>query len=59
MARRVREAQGQHDIAAALDANDVAAFIIASFASIRIAARGGAPNARLKALGRLALRALH
>jgi AcrR family transcriptional regulator len=59
VARRVREAQGQHDVAADLDANDVAAFIIASFAGIRIAARGGAPGARLRALGRLALRALH
>jgi AcrR family transcriptional regulator len=59
VARRVREAQGQHDVAADLDANDVAAFIIASFASIRIAARGGAPKARLRAVGKLALRALH
>ena len=59
VARRVREAQGQGDVAADLDANDVAAFIIASFASLRVAARGGASKARLKALGRLALRALH
>jgi hypothetical protein len=56
---RVREAQAQGDIAAGLDAKDVARFLSASFAGIRVAARGGATAKELRALGRLAMRALH
>lgn len=55
---RVRDAQGQHDLRADLDPTEAAAFLTASFASLRIAARGGADAARLKGLADLALRAL-
>jgi TetR/AcrR family transcriptional repressor of nem operon len=55
---RVREAQGAGDISPELDPDSVADFLSASFAGIRIAARGGAGDAQLQALGRMALRAL-
>lgn len=56
--RRVREAQSGGDLAADLDAREAADFLAASVATIRIAARRGASDAKLRTLGRLALRAL-
>jgi TetR/AcrR family transcriptional regulator, transcriptional repressor for nem operon len=56
--RRVREAQSDGDVASDLDPEEAAGFLFASVAGIRIAARGGAGDAELRALGRLALRAL-
>jgi len=55
---RVREAQSEGDVASDLDPDEVAGFLSASFAGIRIAARGGANTRQLRALGRFALRAL-
>ena len=55
---RVRAAQAEGDIAAALDADMLATYFVASFAGIRIAARGGATDAHLKQLGEMTLRAL-
>lgn len=56
--RRIREAQGEGDVASDLDPEQVAGFLSASFAGIRISARGGAKPEQLQALGQLALRAL-
>ena len=55
---RVREAQTEGDIPSELDPKDAARFLTASFTGIRVAARGGASTKELRALGRLALRAL-
>jgi TetR/AcrR family transcriptional repressor of nem operon len=55
---RLREAQAAGDVAPELDPKDVVRFLSASFAGIRIAARGGATAKELRALGHLALRAL-
>jgi len=55
---RVKEAQADGDIAADVAAQDAAAFLAASFASLRLAARGGADAPRLRGLAALALRAL-
>jgi TetR/AcrR family transcriptional repressor of nem operon len=55
---RVREAQQEGGIASELDPKDAARFLSASFAGIRIAARGGAAARELRALGHLAMRAL-
>jgi TetR/AcrR family transcriptional regulator, transcriptional repressor for nem operon len=55
---RVREAQAEGDIASELDPKDAARFLSASFTGIRVAARGGATARELRALGRLAMRAL-
>jgi TetR/AcrR family transcriptional repressor of nem operon len=55
---RIRQAQAEGDVTPELDPKDVARFLSASFAGIRIAARGGAATKELRALGRLALRAL-
>ena len=55
---RVCEGQAQGDVAAELDPEGIARFLDASFAGIRIAARGGASAAQLRMLGDLALRAL-
>ncbi|MGV6872048.1 TetR/AcrR family transcriptional regulator [Pseudochelatococcus sp. B33] len=55
---RVREAQRDGDIAKSLDPEHAAGFLLANVAAIRVAARGGAGDAELRALGRLALRAL-
>jgi TetR/AcrR family transcriptional regulator, transcriptional repressor for nem operon len=57
-AARVREAQTDGDVAPGLDPKDAARFLSASFTGIRVAARGGAGAGELRALGRLALRAL-
>ena len=55
---RIREAQAEGGVATDLDAKDAAHFLVASFTGIRVAARGGATAKELRALGRLALRAL-
>jgi AcrR family transcriptional regulator len=54
----VAEAQAAGEIAKDVGPDEAATFLSASFAGIRIAARGGAGGDRLEALGRLALRAL-
>lgn len=58
IAARVRQAQDEGDISPDLDAQGAAEFLIASFAGIRVAARGGAGPAQLEALADFALRAL-
>jgi len=58
IAERVRTAQAEGDVAAELDADIAAGHLTTSFAGLRIAARGGADEAQLRALGDLALRAL-
>jgi len=58
ISERVREAQAQSDISADVTPEAVAGFLAASFAGIRIAARGGADAAQLRTLGDLAMRAL-
>ena len=55
---RFREAQAAGDVTPELDPKDAARFLSASVAGIRIAARGGAATKELRAIGRLALRAL-
>lgn len=54
----VREAQAQGDVAAHLAPEDVAAYLTASLAALRLAARGGADHRRLRSLADIALRAL-
>ena len=56
---RLREAQTDGDVARDLDPGQAAGFLSASFAAVRIAARGGADAEHLRALGRLTMRALH
>ena len=56
---RIREAHSDGDIAADLRPDEIVDFLYAAFAGMRVAARGGAPPARLEALGRTTLRALH
>jgi TetR/AcrR family transcriptional regulator, transcriptional repressor for nem operon len=56
--RHVRAAQAEGDIAAEIDPAAVAGFFVASFAGIRVAARGGAGPEQLRLLGELTLRAL-
>jgi TetR/AcrR family transcriptional repressor of nem operon len=58
LGKYVREAQAAGEIAKDVIPEEAATFLSASFAGIRIAARGGADRDRLEALGRLALRAL-
>jgi hypothetical protein len=58
IAMRVREAQSEGNVASEIDPRDAARFLSASFAGIRVAARGGATASELRALGRLAMRAL-
>lgn len=58
MIDRIHEAQAEGDLTPGLDAAEAAVFILANFAGIRIAARGGASIDQLQSLGRLALRAL-
>ena len=58
VAERVGEAQGNGDIAPDLDPGQIAGFFTASFAGIRIAARGGADPEQLRLLGDLVFRAL-
>lgn len=56
---RIREAQAAGDLAADLDPDSVMDFLSANFAGIRIAARAGANDEQVHALGQLALRALN
>ena len=58
IAARIREAQAEGDVAADVDPDEAATFLTANFAGIRLAARDGAGPNQLRALGRLALRAL-
>jgi AcrR family transcriptional regulator len=58
IAGRVRAAQAEGDVASDLDPDGIADFLIACFAGIRIAARGGAGVKQLRALGQMALRVL-
>ena len=53
-----RNAQREGDVAAGLDPEAVADFLIANIAGIRVAGRGGADRASLTSLANLALRAL-
>ena len=55
---RINEAQSDGDLSTDLVASSVVDFLSASFAGIRIAARGGAQDAQLHTLGKMALRAL-
>ncbi|MDI7861156.1 TetR/AcrR family transcriptional regulator [Rhizobiaceae bacterium n13] len=54
----VREAQADGDVSTRVDPEHVAGFLLANVAAIRLAARGGAGDAELQALGHLALQAL-
>jgi AcrR family transcriptional regulator len=58
IADHIRSAQKEGDAARELDPEEAAAFMTASFAGIRIAARGGAGPEQVRALAALALRAL-
>jgi AcrR family transcriptional regulator len=58
MIEKIDIAQAEGDIAKTLDPNSVVTFLIASFAGIRLAARGGAGREALEDLGRMALRSL-
>jgi TetR/AcrR family transcriptional repressor of nem operon len=55
---RISEAQAAGDISPDLPPNSIVDFLWASFAGIRVAARGGATDGQLQALGQLTLRAL-
>jgi TetR/AcrR family transcriptional repressor of nem operon len=59
MAERIREGQHENDIAANLDPEIAAQFLLASIAGIRIAARGGADRKTLDGVREIALRSLH
>ncbi len=58
VAARVRDVQREGDVAAGLDPEAVAEFLIANIAGIRVAGRGGADRASLTSLADMALRAL-
>ena len=58
VAGRMRDAQVEGDIAPDRDAEEAADFLIATIASIRIAARGGADTGRLGRIGAMAVRAV-
>lgn len=58
MVETIRAAQAAGDLSPELDPDDVAVFLVASIAGIRIAGRGGAGEEQLQALASLALRAL-
>jgi AcrR family transcriptional regulator len=55
---RIREAQADGDVAAELDANQVSAFLVMTFAGIKIAGRAGASTKELRAMAQLAMRSL-
>ncbi len=52
----VRHAQAEGEISPDLDPKEVAGFLVANFAGVRIAARGGADDKQLRTLGQLMLR---
>jgi AcrR family transcriptional regulator len=56
--QRLDEARAAGDISGTLSSDEMADFLFASVAGIRIAARSGASRKQLKSLGRLALRAI-
>ncbi|HEY4079349.1 MAG TPA: TetR/AcrR family transcriptional regulator [Burkholderiaceae bacterium] len=58
LAAKIREAQAAGDLAAGLEARVGASFLLANVAAIRLAARGGADDAELRALARLSLQGL-
>ncbi|CAG9181682.1 TetR/AcrR family transcriptional regulator [Cupriavidus pampae] len=58
IAARAAEAQAAGDVSASLAPDDIAAYVMASFSAIRLAARGGAGAAQLDVLGSMTLRAL-
>ena len=58
IAGRVRDAQREGDVAAGLDPDAVAEFLIANISGIRVAGRGGADRSTLNSVAELALRAL-
>ncbi len=58
IAGRIRDAQREGDVAAGLDPDAIAEFMIANIAGIRVAGRGGADRATLNSLADMALRAL-
>ena len=58
IASRIREAQAEGDLAPDLDPDQAVAFLTVNIGGLRIAARDGAGRERLRALARLALRAL-
>jgi len=55
---RIRKAQADGDIAGDATAGEIASFLIAGIAGIRVAARGGASRDDLRSLGRMTLRAI-
>jgi len=58
IAGRVRDAQREGDVAAGLDPEGAAGFLVSSITGIRVAGRSGAPPAALTSLADMALRAL-
>ncbi|WP_395337246.1 TetR/AcrR family transcriptional regulator [Novosphingobium sp. BL-8H] len=55
---QVQQAQEEGDLAGSVDPDAAATYLIASFAGIRLAARGGADSAHLEGLGAMVMRAL-
>ena len=55
---RIREAQAKGELSAEVEARHAVAFVFALIATLRLAARGGASDAELRALARLSLQAL-
>jgi len=58
LSARLREAQGEGDVAAGLDVREAAQFLLACIHGLRIAARGGAGAVQLQGIAEMALRAL-
>lgn len=58
LSERIARAQSEGDVSASLAPDEAAGFLLANVAGIRVAARGGADQKHLRALGDLALRAL-
>jgi TetR/AcrR family transcriptional repressor of nem operon len=58
IAGRIRDAQREGDVAAGLEPDAIAEFLVANIAGIRIAGRGGSDRTTLNSLADMALRAL-
>ena len=58
LTKALRQAAAEGDVFAGLEARHAAAFLLANVAGIRLAARGGASTAELRAMAQLAIRAL-
>jgi len=56
--RRINEGKDAGEISAEIDARSAAQFIKATFAGIKVAARGGAPAETLRNIARMAVRSL-